>query len=44
MTKKTDQINELLADSLSGRISRRDVMKRAAMLGVSAPLAGVLAS
>lgn len=42
MAKNVDQVNELLAESLGGRISRRDVMKRAAALGLSAPLVGVL--
>ena len=44
MSDTNREVNELLADSLSGKISRRDVVKRAGVLGLSAPLAGVLVS
>ena len=37
-------VTHLLAEALAGRISRRDVMKRSAALGLSAPLAGVMLS
>ncbi|MDQ2652361.1 MAG: ABC transporter substrate-binding protein [Chloroflexota bacterium] len=37
-------VTRLLAESLSGRLSRRDVMKRASALGLSAPLVGVMLS
>ena len=37
-------VARLLAEALSGRVSRRDVMKRSAALGLSAPLAGVILS
>ena len=42
MTSKSEQINELLLDNLSGRVSRREVVKRAGALGLSAPLVGAL--
>jgi len=41
---QNNPVNDLLSESLSGRISRRDVIKRATALGLSAPLIGVLAS
>jgi len=44
MADRKEEFNALLADSLSGRISRRDIVKRAAMLGFGAPLVGVLVS
>lgn len=44
MTRNIEHVNELLADSLSGRSSRREVMRRAAVLGLSAPVAGIVAS
>jgi trehalose/maltose transport system substrate-binding protein len=44
MTEKSNPVNELLSASLSGRISRRDVLKRATQLGLSAPLVGLLVS
>lgn len=37
-------VTRLLAESLSGKLSRRDVMKRASALGLSAPLVGVMLS
>lgn len=37
-------VNQLLTDSLDGRLSRREVMKRTAALGLSAPLAGIILS
>jgi trehalose/maltose transport system substrate-binding protein len=44
MSGSREDVNELLAESLSGRTSRRDILKRAAALGLSAPLVGVLMS
>jgi peptide/nickel transport system substrate-binding protein len=44
MSDQTAAFNALLAESLSGRASRRDLIKRAAMLGLGAPLVGVLLS
>lgn len=37
-------VTRLLAESLSGQLSRRDVLKRATALGLSAPLVGVMLS
>ena len=37
-------VTRLLAESLAGHLTRRDVMKRAAALGLSAPLVGVMLS
>src|SRR5918994_3114408 len=37
-------VTRLLAESLSGQLSRRDIMKRAGALGLSAPLVGVMLS
>jgi len=39
-----NKVNELLAESLGGRSSRRDIIKKGAALGLSAPLLGVIAS
>jgi len=44
MTQQSNPVNDLLSESLSGRISRRDVLKRATALGLSAPLVGLLVS
>lgn len=44
MSDQSNQVNELLTASLSGKISRRDVLKRATALGLSAPLVGLLVS
>jgi len=38
------KVNDLLADSLSGKKSRREVIKQASALGLSASVVGVLAS
>jgi multiple sugar transport system substrate-binding protein len=40
--KENPAVRELFRDALSGRISRRDVLKRGAALGLSAPVAGML--
>jgi trehalose/maltose transport system substrate-binding protein len=37
-------VTRLLAESLSGGLSRRDILKRAGALGLSAPLVGVMLS
>src|SRR5918997_2397800 len=37
-------VTRLLAESLSGQLSRRDILKRASALGLSAPLVGVMLS
>ncbi|MEZ4562105.1 MAG: ABC transporter substrate-binding protein [Thermomicrobiales bacterium] len=37
-------VTRLLAEALTGKLSRRDVMKRASALGLSAPLVGVMLS
>jgi trehalose/maltose transport system substrate-binding protein len=37
-------VTRLLAEALSGKLSRRDVMKRSTALGLSAPLMGVMLS
>ncbi len=37
-------VTRLLAETLAGKLSRRDVMKRASALGLSAPLVGVMLS
>ena len=37
-------VNRLLAETLAGKLSRRDVMKRSTALGLSAPLAGIMLS
>jgi len=37
-------VTRLLAESLSGQLSRRDILKRAGALGLSAPLVGVMLS
>ena len=37
-------VARLLAEALTGRLSRRDVMKRASALGLSAPPVGVMLS
>ncbi len=37
-----DTVNDLLAATLSGRLSRREALKRAAALGLSAPMLGLL--
>jgi len=39
---KSDQARELFRDAMSGRISRREVMKRGAALGLSASVLGAL--
>ncbi len=40
-----DQLDQLRRMALEGRLSRRDVLKRAAILGLSAPvIAGLLAA
>jgi multiple sugar transport system substrate-binding protein len=39
---KSDQARELFRDAMSGRISRREVMKRGAALGLSATVLGAL--
>lgn len=44
MSDKRAQVNELISECLRGRISRRDVIRRAAALGVSAPVVGFLLS
>lgn len=44
MSDQREEVRDLLADSLGGRISRRDLVKRAAALGLSAPLVGMLMS
>ncbi len=44
MADRKEEFNALLVESVSGRMSRRDVVKRAAMLGLGAPLVGVLLS
>jgi trehalose/maltose transport system substrate-binding protein len=44
VTQQSNPVNDLLSDSLSGKISRRDVLKRATALGLSAPLVGLLVS
>jgi trehalose/maltose transport system substrate-binding protein len=44
MTQQSNPVNDLLSESLSGKISRRDVLKRATALGLSAPLVGLLVS
>lgn len=42
--EKTTQVRSLLADCLAGRASRRDVLRAATALGLSAPLMGMLMS
>jgi trehalose/maltose transport system substrate-binding protein len=37
-------VTRLLAESLTGHVSRRDILKRATALGLSAPLVGVMLS
>ena len=37
-------VTRLLAESLSGQLSRREILKRASALGLSAPLVGVMLS
>ncbi len=44
MSDRKEEFNALLAESVNGRISRRDLVKRAATLGLTAPLVGVLLS
>jgi trehalose/maltose transport system substrate-binding protein len=44
MTLKSNPVNDLLSESLSGKISRREVLKRGAALGLSAPILGLLVS
>ncbi len=38
----SDAIKELFAGSMSGKLSRRDIMRRAGLLGLSAPMVGML--
>jgi trehalose/maltose transport system substrate-binding protein len=38
------KVNELLADSLTGKTSRRDIMKKGAALGLSVPALSLIAS
>ena len=38
----TSPVGRLLAESLTGRISRREILKRASALGLSAPLVGMM--
>src|SRR4051812_15198157 len=42
MRDKFNAINQLVNDSLNGSVSRRDVMKRGAMLGLSASAIGAI--
>ena len=42
--KRVSPVAHLLAESLAGRLSRRDIMKRAGALGLSAPLIGLMLS
>ena len=44
MHDKFPRIDELIADAASGRLSRRDVVKRATALGLGAPFAAALAN
>jgi hypothetical protein len=44
MAQQSNPVNDLLCESLSGKISRREVLKRATALGLSAPLVGLLVS
>jgi trehalose/maltose transport system substrate-binding protein len=37
-------VTRLLAESLTGHVSRRDILKRAAALGLSAPVVGIMLS
>ena len=37
-------VTRLLAESLSGQLSRREILKRAGALGLSAPLVGIMIS
>ena len=41
---KNRQVSRLLAESLTGQVSRREIMRRAAMLGLSAPMVGLMVS
>jgi len=40
---KETQVRQLFADALSGRVDRRTVLRRAAALGLSVPVAAALA-
>jgi trehalose/maltose transport system substrate-binding protein len=42
--ESSSPVTRLLAESLAGQISRRDILKRAGALGLSAPLVGVMLS
>ncbi len=44
MTDSSSPVSRLMAEALSGRLSRRDVGRRAAALGLSAPMVGMLMS
>jgi trehalose/maltose transport system substrate-binding protein len=43
-SRQTSPIARLLAESLAGRASRREIVKRAGALGLSAPLVGLMLS
>lgn len=42
MTDSSNSLSRLMAESLTGNLSRREIMRRAAVIGVSAPLVGVM--
>jgi hypothetical protein len=37
-----DTVSRLIQDSIAGRVSRREILRRSAMLGVAAPMVAAM--